>query len=248
MKKIVIILGVFAFMAGKVNAQFRFGVQASPSWSWLKSDDKFLESAGTNWGAKLSLMGEKYFATNYAFVSGIGFGFNHGGTLQSGYNNYRPFLGSDLSVRLEESDTLSLPVNSKLRYSVRYVEIPFGLKMRGGSNEDSPLKFYAEAPIITLGFLTKAIGDIRGAGSKFDTNDENIREDVNGLSLSWGFGGGIEYEVATHTTLVAGLAFQNQFTDLTQKARARRTPADSWVDEKAKSSFRNLTLRVGVYF
>lgn len=251
MKKIVFILGICCLYATQTFAQtpnFRFGVQASPTWSWLKSDDKLLETAGSNWGMKLGLMGEKYFQPNYAFISGIGFGFNHGGFVQSGYQNYRPWVDSDLTVTLNESDTLSLPINSKLHYRLRYVEIPFGLKMRGGSNEDSQLKFYAEAPVITLGFATKGLGDIIGAGKLFDTTDENIRDDVKGLALSWGFGGGIEYEIATHTTVVAGLFFQNNFTDVTQKARYRKTADGNWADEKAKTSFRSLTLRAGIYF
>lgn len=250
MKKIVFILGICCLLATHTFAQnsFRFGVQASPTWSWLKSEDKLLESAGTNWGMKLGLMGEKYFQPNYAFISGIGFAFNTGGFVQSGYHKYRPFLDSDLSIKLSETDSLALPVNSKLHYRLRYVEIPFGLKLKGGTNEDSPLKYYAEAPVITLGFATKALGDILGAGSSFDTEDENVRDDVKGLALSWGFGGGIEYEIATHTTVFAGFFFQNNFTDTTAKARYRKTAADNWADEKAKTSFRSLTLRAGVYF
>jgi hypothetical protein len=249
MKKIALI-GAFAFIfTQSINAQnFRFGLQASPTFSWLATDDKFLENSGTNLGLKLGIMGEKYFQENYDIISGIGFGFNTGGELQSGYSNYRPWVGSDLSVTLNETDDQSLPVNSKLRYHLTYVEVPFGLKMRGGTNENSNLKFFAEAPVITLGFLTRSIGDIRGAGSSFDTVDENIREDVNGLGLSWGLGGGVEYEVATHTTLVAGIFYQHQFTDVTDKARARRTTADQWVDEKAKTTPRAITVRLGMYF
>ncbi len=248
MKKIAFAIAICCLALQQASAQFRFGVQASPTWSWIKTDDKLLENAGANWGAKLAVTGEKYFQPNYAFFSGIGFAFNHGGFLQSSYNRYRPWTDSDLvGVTLGEADSISLPANAKVHYRLRYVEIPFGFKMRGGSNEDSPFKFFAEAPVITVGFATKAIGDILGAG-RLDTEDENIRDDVKGLSLSWGFGGGVEYELATHTTLVGGLFFQNQFTDISQTARARREANGNWIDEKSKASFRSLTLRVGVYF
>jgi hypothetical protein len=249
MKKIALVLALAGFASLSLSAQdFRFGIQASPFLSNMRSNDKFLERSSPNLGIKLGMMGEKYFRENYAIVSGIGFAFNQGGELQSGYGNYRPWTGSDLSVTLAETDDQSLPVNSKLRYHLTYVEVPIGLKMRGGTNEDSNLKFFAEAPVFTLGFLTKSIGDIRGAGDRFDTVDENIREDVNGLALSWGLGLGVEYEVATHSTLVAGLYYQNQFTDATDKARARRTPNDQWVDEKGKTSPRIVTLRIGMFF
>ncbi len=251
MKKIVLIVTSCIFLAAHLSAQqsddsrFRFGVQASPTWSWLKSDVPYLENAGSNWGLKLSFMVEKYFQPNFALTSGIGFGFNHGGTLQSGYLNYRPWVGSDLSVDLNESDTLSLPDNSKLHYRLRYVEVPVGAKILFGSGEDSNLQFYAE-PVITLGFLTQAFGDIRGAGSKFDAVDQNIRSDVNGLALSWGFGGGVEYAISGRTSLIGGFFYQNQFTDITQKARARVDNKSDWADEKAKTSFRSVTLRIGV--
>ena len=249
MKKIALLSALFCLMLSAATAQnIRFGLHASPTWSWLKTDDKFLENASANWGVKLGVIGEKYFTSNYAFFTGIGFAFNHGGTLQTGYANYRPWLDSDLTVSLDETDAKSLPQNSKLRYSLTYVEVPFGLKMRGGTNENSPIKFFAEAPVITLGFLTKAAGDIRGAGTAFDTQDEKIRDDVKGLGLSWGAGGGIEYELATHTTLVGGLYYQSQFSDVTSKGRARRTVNDQWIDEKAKTSMRAISLRIGVMF
>jgi Outer membrane protein beta-barrel domain len=247
MKKIVLIASLLVFVLNSQAQNFRFGINASPTWSWIKSDDKLLEGAGANWGFKIGVTGEKYFQENYAFFSGIGFAFNNGGFLQSNYANYRPWLGSDLTVKLDENDTQSLKANSKLHYRLTYVEIPFGLRMRGGSNEDSPLKFYAEAPILTLGILTRALGDINGAGSNLDTQDENIVDDVKRLGLSWGFGAGVEYEFATHTTLVGGLTFQNQFTDITQKARARRTDGE-WADEKARVMPRALSLRLGLFF
>ena len=250
-KKIVLFTLITCWMAVQLTAQndreYRFGIQASPTFSWMSTDERLLENAGTNWGFKLALMAEKYFQPNYAIVSGIGFGFNHGGFLQSNFSRYRPWVGSDLSIKLTDSDSMSLPASSKLHYRLRYVEVPLGLKMRGGSNEDAPLKFFAE-PLLTFGFLTKALGDISGAGSEFNTTDENIRNDVNGLALSWGLGAGVEYELATHTTFVAGLFYQNNFTDLTQKARAVRDVAGNWENEQARTYFRALTLRLGLFF
>lgn len=251
MKKIALITICCLFCAALTFAQsnegsrFRFGVQASPTWSWLKSDVSYLENGGSNWGLKLNFMMEKFFQPNFALTSGIGFGFNHGGTLQSGYAQYRPWIGSDLAIDLNESDTLSLPEKSKLHYRLRYVEVPLGAKILFGTGEDSNLQFYAE-PVITLGFLTQAFGDIRGAGSKFDVNDQNIRQDVNGLALSWGFGGGVEYAISGRTSLIGGFFYQNQFTDITQKARAKVDTGSNWSDEKAKTSFRSVTLRIGV--
>ncbi|MFN4254458.1 MAG: porin family protein [Saprospiraceae bacterium] len=251
MKKIALALAFFlAFIAAQSQAQtsdyqkFRFGFQASPTWSKLTTSDKLIESAGTNWGLKLGVMAENYFAPNYAIVTGLGFGFNQGGTIQNGYEAGTFWTKSELS----SENFRSLPKNAKLHYRMTYVEVPIGLKMRGGSNEDSRMKFYAEAPVFTLGFLTKALGDVRGTNEK-NTEDENIREDVNGLALSWGLGGGIEYEVATSATLVAGISYQKQFTDLTDDGgNVLPAGATEPKSEKSKGTLGIITLRVGVFF
>lgn len=244
MKKITLLLFFSCFLLGEAEAQkkLRFGFQASPSWSWLRTNDRKIEGVSSNWGIKLGALGEYYFTDNYAFTTGLGFGFNQGGTLQNGYSRWKPWDASDLTDI--PSDTFS--IETKLHYRVTYVEIPFGLKMRGGSNEDSRIKFYAELPMFTLGFVTKGIGDIRGTNDQ-NLEDIDIREEVRGLSLSWGLGGGIEYEFASNGSLMAGIAFQKQFTDITRDGYVEKTPGN-WQKEDSKGTFGNLALKIGVFF
>lgn len=246
MKKITLIFGFLLAFQGLSWAQqdFRFGIQASPTWSWLRTDDKLLEGFGSNWGLKFGVQGEYYFARNYAFLTGLGFGFNQGGKLLNGYPQALLWPNTNLSdPRLD-----TLAKDARLHYRITYVEIPFGLRFRGGSGEDSPLKFYAEAPVFTLGFVSKAQGDIRG-NTPVEAEDENIRKEVNGLSLSWGAGVGIEYEVASSATIVAGLHFQQQFTDLTRdKGQVFDAGTSTWRQEDSKGTFRALTLRLGFFF
>ncbi len=248
MKKIAFFLFFAAFLIGKTDAQnrLRFGVQASPSWSWLTTNDNKLESVSSNWGVKLGVLGEYYFADNYAIASGLGFGFNQGGSIQNGYARYKPWDESNL---LDEIPSDVFAPDTKLHYRITYVEVPMSLKMRGGSSEDSRVKFYAEAPIFTLGFVTKGIGDIRGTTNQ-DVNDIDIRNEVKGLSLSWGLGAGIEYEMATNATLVTGFVFQKQFTDATRSEMVSNS-SDPLVDlnkKDSKATFGNIALRIAMFF
>ena len=245
MKNLLLALGLFIFCQDLVLAQnqsFRFGVQASPTWSWLNTTEKRLDGAGTNLGLKLGMLGEFYFAPNYAIITGLGFGFNQGGTIQNGY----PLASLWKDANLTDEKYRVVDQDAKLHYRLRYIEVPFGLKMRGGSGEDNPLKFYAEIPVFTLGFLTKAQGDIRGTDDT--TEDEDIRDDVKGLSLSWGLGGGIEYEFASSTTVTGGLSFQQQFTDVTGTGLVQKSIGADLVNDKSKGTISLLALRLAVFF
>ena len=59
----------------------RLGIQASPTFSWLASEDNTISSNGLRPGFKLGPIGEFYFRENYAFISGINLVFSAGGTL-----------------------------------------------------------------------------------------------------------------------------------------------------------------------
>ena len=227
-----------------VSAQenrFRYGFQASPTWSWLQSDDKKLEGNDPNWGLKLGVTGEYFFSPTFAFIGGLGLGFNQGGTIISNYDKAVHWGDSDLSSN--SLDTLSR--GAQLHYRLNYVEIPFGFKARFGTNEDSRIKFWLEAPVFTLSFMTKALGDIRGTNNQ-NSEDEVIRDDVKGLSLAWGLGGGIEYEIATNTTAYTGLSFQRQFTDVTGDSSV--LDQNAWKKKDSKTYTGVLALRLGLFF
>ena len=130
------------------------------------------------------MIGEYYFRENYAFTGGLGFAFNSGGTLlhETGGSYW---TRSDLGPQLD-----TLPNNVKLKYNLQYLEIPVGLKMR--TREFGYLRYFLE-PGVTIGFKTQARGEITGSGIGGDQDQLNIRSEVNGLNLSVGIGGGVEY-------------------------------------------------------
>lgn len=246
MKKLTLfICFLFAFQAFVMaqTGKFRYGFQASPTWSWLRTDDKKLEGTSSNWGLKLGVTAEYYLnpEQTFAFISGLGFGFNQGGTIISNY---------DRAVHWEDSDLSSLAFDTltrgaKLHYRLNYVEIPVGFKARFGTGEDSRIKYWLEAPVFTIGFVTKAVGDIRGTNNQ-NTEDEAIRDDVNGLSLAWGLGAGIEYEIATSATVYGGFSFQRQFTDMNDSSAIYEN--NDWKQKNSKVFQGLLALRLGVFF
>ncbi|MEM1319125.1 MAG: outer membrane beta-barrel protein [Bacteroidota bacterium] len=247
MKKIAAI-GAFLFLLLNANyaQEFRFGFQVSPNFTWMSSDDNRINGNGTNLGLKLGMLGEKYLDDDgrYAIVSGIGFAFNQGGTLQHDIGgNFWP--NSELSRPELNNNDNALPDGVNLKYGLQFVEIPFALKMR--TQEFGYIRYFVEIPRFVLGINTQAQGDISGEGN-VDTEDENINDDVNFFNFSWGIGGGLEYTINDNTALVGGIFFQQGFLDLTDDAGRKALGAGETVAEDSRGTISNITIRIGVMF
>lgn len=233
MKKIVAIAAFFFggfFLLNAQDGELRLGFQVSPMFSIMTTDDNTINNNGTNLGLKLGMMGEYYFRENYAFIGGLGFSFNSGGTLR-----YEQFSNTWQDTDLPPNVTAPFPAGTELKYSIQYVEIPFGLKFK--TKEFGYIRYYAEIPVFTLGFKSQARGSIQFQGVNEDKID--IKGEVRALALSWGAGGGIEYAVSDGTSIVGGISFQSQFTDVSKNYKPE-------VDSKAQLT--NIIIRLGVMF
>jgi hypothetical protein len=246
MKKIVVFAAFLIGLSTLAEAQqaVRFGFQVSPAFNWMSTDKNSISTNGTNLGLKMGLMGEFYFQENYALATGLGFSFNSGGTLLHS-NNGVYWINSDVPDGCRFDMAERDPPN--LKYSVQYVEIPIGLKMR--TREFGYIRYFME-PNVGIGFRTQAKGDFRNASDSDECNDINIRPDVRLLNLFWGLNGGIEYSVSESTSLVAGIGLQFGFTDVT-KDDDLVYPDNSVTNQEAEDSkgvARGIVLRLGVLF
>ncbi|MBR9919886.1 MAG: PorT family protein [Bacteroidetes bacterium] len=251
MQRLIAIVVFLFLLSHDISAQgMRFGFQASPTFFWLDTDDKLVNQSGTNLGLKLGVKGESFFAEKYAFTYGIGFAFNSGGTLLHD-NGGRFWTKSDLT----NESYRELPDGVKLKYDIRYVEMPFSFKML--TNEIfRDFRFFFEAPVITLGVRTQARGDISSAGEK-NVEEENIKEDVNLFNLSWGLGAGAEYNIrgnsAGDTNLMFGIFYDQGFTDVTDNDAVKYVVGDNGVDiveepEDSRAVIRGFRIYLGVMF
>ncbi|MEO1513697.1 MAG: outer membrane beta-barrel protein [Bacteroidota bacterium] len=249
MKKIVFLAAFLTLALVKGQAQdqdFRFGFQVSPTFSWMKTDETKINGNGTNLGLRLGVLGEKYFRENYALLFGIGFAFNQGGTLKHDFGgNLWP--NSDLSDAILNTRDDALPNGVNLKYGLQFIELPFALKMR--TNEFGHMRAFFEIPRFTIGINTQARGAIEGLG--IDVEKEKIEKDVNFLNLSWGIGGGVEYQLGDGTALVGGLFFQQGFLDLTKDKNTVRFDTNERTtlgQDDSKGTISSITLRIGLMF
>lgn len=231
MKKIVALavftIGFFHFtFAQKFSeGEIRFGVQASPTISWLQNEENTINGNGSSLGLKLGVIGEFYFHERYALMSGINFAFNHGGTLH--YDE-----AGEWWDRSEKNGHTGLEPHSDLEYQIQYVEIPFGLKLK--TKDFGHLRIYMELPVFTLGINTQARGTIESIG----VDKTDIKKEVNSLNLAWGVGAGIEYDVSSSTVLMFGLGYQQYFTDIT----------DDNNTDRSKAQMHNGIVRLALFF
>lgn len=244
MKKIVTLLAFFIGALVMVNGQgeLRFGFQLSPTFGWLSTDVNTIESNGSNLGLKLGMVGEYYFQENYSVTSGIGFYFNAGGRLL----HERPGVYWAASESPCSEDFANTTTGPDLKYSVQYVEIPVGLKMR--TREFGYLRYYFQ-PELGLGFRTQAVGNVEKSPNDA-CEDLNIQEEVGLLNVFWGVGGGVEYSVSESTSIVAGIATQFGFTDFTKDNDTviRNASTNETTDEDSKGVMRAVIIRLGVLF
>lgn len=238
--KITLVLVFCLFMSAakaQFNGEFRLGIKASPSFTWLKTNDNQIEGNGSSVALDLGLTGEYFFAENYAIATGISVFLGQGGTLNYGIGgNFFP------DSELSDSSYYNLPAGAEIKYSFDYIEIPISVKLR--TNEIGYLRYFAQIPIFSLGFPIKGRADISGSGIT-NTEDENILKSVNPFSLTWGLGGGVEYSVSENTTLVGGLFYQNSIIDILENSGTQVTGGD---EEDSKQVLNRLTIKIGILF
>lgn len=227
----------------------RIGFSVSPMASWLSNNNNNIVRTGGNVGIKLGSSADIYFKDNYSFTTGINLGFHSGGTLryETG-GNYLP--KSDLSDAILQTGDKPLPDGVKISYGLQYVEIPMGLKIR--SKEVGYLRYFVEAPMFSLAFLTRARGTIETPDQKYER--ENIYKDMSIFNIFWGLGAGIEYAISEHNSLVGGLYFQNGLLDVTDDnghtAYSNPDVIPPYILEKedSRATVSNIILRLGILF
>lgn len=243
MKKFIILTLLLAFMYVGVKAQvnnLRIGPQVTPTFSWMKTNDNFINGNGMNLGTKIGLSAEYHFSSQYAIVSGLNWAFNTGGKLQHDVGgNLLPRSNRDMDNPL---DLQTLPDGVNIRYHLQYLEIPIALKMR--TKEFGYLRYYFQIPEFYINFLTKARGDIMETSSSLNYTKQRIGRDVIGLNMFLGLGAGIEYSVTDETSIIGGLHYQQSFIDVTKNRGEKNTG----VKEDSKGSIGMIMLKIGVLF
>lgn len=216
MKKLLLIIVVFIFTISLFaqdakKTDFRIGLKAAPSISWMKPDNKSFENSGSKLNFSYGLVAEYYFAPNYGISSGLEV-MNTGGELKFPVAPEKAYYVPDPS-----SDTTRYNLISR-NYTLKYLNIPVTLKFK--TNEIGYLTYYGQFGI-DLGFKRDATSTDEGTyGVSTDISkkeDVDLQKDVQFMRMALNIGLGVEYGLTGNTSLLIGLNYNNGFTNALKK-------------------------------
>ncbi|MBL7943801.1 MAG: PorT family protein [Flavobacteriales bacterium] len=256
MKKIVFSL-IAILLVTLTHAQddkkFRIGFKFNPNVSWMRPDAKEITSNGSVMRFGFALNLDKHFTENYAFGTGLNI-FQTGGDLT--YLESTTVNG-DVPVIVEKTRN----------YRLQYAEIPLSLKLR--TNEIGYITYWGQFGVgLGLNIRSKADDELDYLLSKGESGwgdsslesmaeeDLDIKDDISIFRMSLVVGGGIEYSLSGTTAILAGVTFNNGFTDVLQGNAVKTDNADSPVFDvdnnpvmyKLKGITNHVEVNIGILF
>ncbi|MFC5282956.1 porin family protein [Pedobacter alpinus] len=194
MKKILLAslftLATLSLFAQEDFKGFKLGLTAHPNFGWIRSDIDGIKSNGLRAGFTYGLVGDFYFADNYAFSTGLQLTTINGQT---------------------ESEKVDSKGQQKI-YKLQYIEIPATLKL--STNEMNGLKFYGQFGLGNA-FNVRAKQDIKDSPiATQNVENTDIYDEVAFYRASLIIGGGAQFFVGEKTAVDLGLSFNNGFTDI----------------------------------
>lgn len=262
MKKIILFF-LGAMLTTSLSAQtkpWKIALHVDPNVSWIKPDSKYITAGDNklNFGFGVSI--DKMFTDNYAIGTGFNV-LNTGGALT--YYKYGATEDGARAISLLERTYklryLEIPVTLKLRtkeigYITYWAQVGVGLGVNIRSKSDETIDYkkleYQDSTDNTTRWLD--------ATSVTDQSieDEDIADDISIFRAGLIVAGGIEYNLAGDASIVAGVCFNNAFTNILKGqgvASTNNEPEFNLIDNSPKQfdlkGISNaLSLQVGILF
>ena len=205
MKKYLFILILALSSITSMAQGIRFSVFVDPKLAWMNSDLKSVHKESSKLGVNIGLNVDKFFAKNYAIMSGISID-NTGGKL---------LFNEKYRIKLNGPDT-TLNSGSVVNYKLQYISVPLGLKFK--TNEIGYFTFFSHLGL-NAGVNIKATAEVEN----FELRNENISDEINLFDLGYFIGAGIEYSIGGNSAIVCAITYTNGFVDITNNSNNKVT-------------------------
>jgi hypothetical protein len=191
---VLLSISTYSYAQDAQTSKVKLGIFCSPVLSWTTSDVSTISPDGSKFGINVGLSIERYFSSNYAFVSGVSI-HTLGGTMK--YQNSKDFNTEEGSKRLLAGETVL--------YKIQYADIPFALKMKMPSRN---ISFFAQ-----IG--GNMLIPIKSKADLPSINNIVIKKEIEPFIFGYHAMIGIEKKVMANSSIVVGLNYFNGLTDFT---------------------------------
>lgn len=213
---------IFSFSqeVSPTTSKFQFGLKGGMNIGWINTVSNNLVSQSPKISFSYGVMGDYFFAENYALSAELTLSTYKGGI---GLSDKQTFINDQLNNPKPSSENLIL------EYTTQYVELPISLKFR--TKEIGYIRYWGQFGL-SPGFLTasrvslsgdvpEAIKAIKGydsyrtneaEGDPFTKNafDDQVFIIRTGLII----GGGIQYALPGNVSLYSGIRYDNGFINM----------------------------------
>jgi len=184
-------------VTGYSQYHVRLSFVGDPSVNWMRTSNSSTENGKATLGYDFGLNGDFYFSEDerYSFSTGVQIS-NTGGEISYHSNSPFGFSGSTLSAI------------SKIKYQIRYVEIPLAIKLR--TDQFNRAKYWG---LFGLSAMVKIAA--KGTSNDGALKKANINDEVSPINLAMNVGIGFDYDIGGNNSVSTGLIFQNGLMDIT---------------------------------
>ncbi|MDC0231571.1 outer membrane beta-barrel protein [Aureispira] len=298
LRKIVILTVIIAHVVCSQAQQVKFGVHVDPFIGFMDSnEEKLVVGAAVNGGVEFGVDIEYRFGYSgtAAFTFGVDFAVNRGGSLLYKYggelfgdielNESELFDNLTGTVSLETAmltggatnTNVDLAAFTKVNYSINYIEIPLGLKLRTEELGGSYIRAFFHIPLVKIMVPVSASAKIfspdTGADNYVKDNgtlnnipysvsesDEsskisNAWKAVTPLQIGVGLGAGVEFAPTDPDglRLYAGVYYMTGVLDATDGFKGanttlRKDNSATVSSKNPRNAQHNISIRIGVIF
>ena len=199
MKRLILsVLIVALAVSGFSQKHIRLSFIGSPSVDWMSSNNRDSKSQKLSLGYDYGLGADFYLSEDerYSFTTGLQIS-NLGGELTYRTGSAFQFSGT------------TLPNLSQIKYHLRYVEVPLGIKLK--TDEFHRVRYwgmFGMSPMVNI--------SAKGDSNNGMLNKTNITDEVNLFDVAMNIGLGFDFDLGGNNSVTAGLIFQNGLTDVTK--------------------------------
>ena len=201
--------------------KYRLGFKVSPNISWLSSDDGNYTADGASLQFGYGLNFDIFFAEHYAIGTGININ-NSGGK----YSYFAEYTGDDVGASGASLTNIKQIGRISRDLRLQYLQIPLTFKMKTdeigfitywgqfGIGLNMNLKAISDDQIDYLSYQDSSYAWVTSNRESTTLVKTDIKNEVKIFSSNLIFAAGIEYSLSGNTSILAGLTFQNGFTDV----------------------------------